>query len=151
MSGFRVGLRVRSPLVLVVAALLLPALLLLRAFFTSGAWSNIPFHYWVREPHDDPAVVSWSVGRAKQRPPGVPAVYLVGGSSAREGIVSGPSLAADVRLLERPQSVAWNMSSSLQTFAESLAIADNIPATDARIVIGVNPGRFSGDAETGLG
>jgi hypothetical protein len=152
MSGFKAGLRERSPLVLAVAALLLlPAFLLLQAFFTSGAWSNIPLHFWVRHPHDDPAVVSWTVGLLKQRPPTIPAVYLVGGSSAREAIVSGSSLADDVRRLGGPRIVAWDLGSSLQTFAESLAIADNVPATDAWVVIGVNPGRFSGSPKDSFG
>ncbi|HEY5387027.1 MAG TPA: SGNH/GDSL hydrolase family protein [Thermoleophilia bacterium] len=152
MSAFKAGLRQRNPLVLAFGGLLLlPAFVLLQAFFTSGAWSNIPLHYWVRNPIDDSAFVSWSVGRAKQRPPTVPSVYVVGGSSAREALVSGASLAADVHRLGGPRIVAWDMGSIRQTFAESLAIADNVPANDAWIVIGVNLGRFAGDAETSMG
>lgn len=151
MRSFAGGFRNRSPFVLVTAALLLaPAFLLVQAFFASGAWSNIPLHYWLRDPHDDPGVVSWVVGRFKQDPPRVPAVYFVGGSSAREGIVSGASLAADVRRLGGPRIVAANLGSSLQTYSESLAIADNVPAEDAWIVVGVNPTRFAGDPVTSL-
>jgi len=151
MSGFAAGFRNRSPLVLAAAVLLtVPVFLLLQAFFASGAWSDIPLHYWLRHPHDDPGVVSWSVGRLKQNPPSARAVYLVGGSSAREGIVSGASLAHDVRRLGGPTIVAANMASSLQTFSQSLAIADNVPADDAWIVIGVNPGRFASDKDVSL-
>lgn len=151
MSAFAAGFRNRNPLVLVVAVLLLtPVLLLLQSFFAGGAWSDIPLRYWLRDPHDDPGVVSWAVGRFKQDPPHVPAVYFVGGSSAREGIVSGASLAADVRRLGGPKVVAADLGSSLQTYAESLAIADNVPAKDAWIVVGVNPTRFAGDPVTSL-
>ena len=42
MSSFRRGLRNRNPLVLVVAlALLVPALLGIQSYFTSGAWTAI--------------------------------------------------------------------------------------------------------------
>jgi len=151
-NAFRLGLRARSPIVLAFAlALLLPAFALLQAFFTSGAWSDIPLRYWVRDPLDDGTVVSWTVGRRLQDPPKLPTVYLVGGSSAREAIVSGAALAADVRRLGGPRIEAWNMGSIRQTFAQSLAIADTIPADDAWIVIGINVGRFAGDPETTTG
>ena len=97
MNSFRRGLRNRNPLVLVVAlALLVPALLGIQSWFTSGAWSAVPVQRWVRNATDDYMVVSWMVGRLKQHPPEVPLAVLLGGSSGREAIVSGPSLAREV-------------------------------------------------------
>jgi hypothetical protein len=72
-SSFRRGLRNRNPLVLVVAlALIVPALLGIQSWFTSGAWSAIPVQSWVRNSTDDYMVVSWTVGHLKKNPPALP-------------------------------------------------------------------------------
>lgn len=151
MNSFATGFRNRSPLVMVAAALLMvPALVLLQSFFTSGSWSSVPLHFWLRHPHDDPGVVSWSVARLKDGPPRVPTVFIVGGSSAREGIVSGASLASDIRRLGGPRVYAANLSSSLRMHSQSLAIADNVPAEDAWLVVGISPNRFASNADVTL-
>jgi hypothetical protein len=143
-KGFRAGFTARTPLVLVVAGLLLlPALLGFEYFFTSGAWSDVPLEYWMRKPTDSFTYVSWTVGRTKlQRPPGA-GVYLTGGSSAREALVSGPALAADVRALGGPRITALDLGFINQNFAETLAIADNVPARGSWLLVGVNLGRFT--------
>lgn len=149
--SFKAGLRQRNPLVLVLAVVLLvPVFLLLQAFFTGGAWSSIPLKFWVRDESDDQAFVSWSVGLAKKTPPSLPSVYVLGGSTAREALVSGPSLAKEIRKLGGPRTVAWDMGSVHQTFSQSLAIVDNLPARDAWVVIGVNIGRFAATADENL-
>jgi hypothetical protein len=142
--GFRAGFRNRNPLVLVVAGLLLvPALLGFEYYFTSGAWSDVPLKYWLRNPTDSFTYVSWTVGHTKLRPPAGATLYLTGGSSAREALVSGPGLAADVRTLGGPRVNALDLGFMNQNFAETLAIADNVPATGSWVLIGVNLGRFT--------
>jgi hypothetical protein len=139
-------LRNRNPLVLVVAiALLVPALLGLERFFVSGAWSGVPLKYWMRKASDDYTYVSWTVGEARRRPPGLPAVYLLGGSTAREAITSGASLSRRIRAEGGPATVAWDLGSMNQNFAQSLAVTDNVPAEDAWVLVGVNLGRFTPD------
>ena len=143
MSSFKRGFRSASPLVLLAAlALLLPALLGIQWFFTSGAWSAVPMKFWVRNSTDDFTVVSWTVGANVRHPPKTPAVYLLGGSGAREAITSGDSLAAEIEMLGGPKAGAWDLGSSGQDFAQSLAIADNVPDSPAWILIGLNLGRF---------
>jgi len=143
-NSFRRGLRNRNPLVLVVAlALLVPALLGIQSWFTSGAWSAVPLQRWVRNPTDDYMVVSWIVGRLKRDPPGLPLVVLLGGSSGREAIVSGPSLAREVQSGGGPQIEAFNLSSRMQRYAQSWAIVDNLPDTPTTVLVGVNLGRFT--------
>lgn len=144
MRGFRAGFTNRNPLVLVVAGLLLvPVLLGLEYYFTSGSWSDVPLKYWLRKPTDSFTYVSWTVGRTKlQRPPGA-GVYLTGGSSAREALVSGPSLAADVQDLGGPPVTVLDLGFMNQNFAETLAIADNVPARGSWLLVGVNLGRFT--------
>jgi len=143
-KGFGAGFRSRSPLVLLVAAaLLIPALLGFEYLFTSGAWTGVPLKYCLRNAGDSFTYVSWTVGYNKRRPPRVPAVYLTGGSAAREAIVSGPSLAAAVRRSGGPRIAAWDLACINQNFAETLAVADNVPDSPAWVLIGVNLGRFT--------
>lgn len=144
MKGFGAGFRNRNPLVLLVAAaLLVPALLGFEYFFASGAWSVVPLKYCLRNSGDSFTYVSWTVGDNKRRPPSTPAVYLTGGSAAREAIVSGPSLAAEVRRSGGPRIAAWDLACINQNFAETLAVADNVPDSPAWVLIGVNLGRFT--------
>jgi hypothetical protein len=143
-NSFRRGLSNRNPLVLIAAlALLVPALLGIQSWFTSGAWSAVPVQRWVRNSTDDYMVVSWTVGRLKQHPPEEPLAVLLGGSSGREAIVSGPSLALDVREAGGPDIAARNLSSRMQRYAQSWAIVDNLPDTPTTVLVGVNLGRFT--------
>jgi hypothetical protein len=145
-GSFARGFRNRSPLVLLAAAGLLgPALLGVQYLFAGGAWSHVPLKYWVRKSSDDYTYVSWTVGRLRQDPPHVAAVYLLGGSAARESITSGASLSRDIVREGGPVTVAYDLGSPNQNFAQSLVIADNVPARDAWVLIGVGPGRFETD------
>ena len=146
MSGFKAGLRNRNPLVLVAAALALALVFVgLESYFSTGAWTGVPMKYWMRKASDDYTFVSWTVGANKQHPPKTPAVYLLGGSTAREAITSGDSLAAEIERLGGPKTAAWDLGSMNQNFAQSLAIADNVPNSPAWILIGLNVGRFTPD------
>ena len=152
MSSFGRGFRNRNPLVLIVAAaLLVPALLGFQAFFTTGSWTVIPLKYLLLKSTDSFTYVSWTVGSTKKHPPAVPTVYITGGSSSREAIVSGPSLAAEVKQLGGPAIEAYDFGSINQNFAESLAVADNVPARGAWVIVGVNLGRFTPDQAASTG
>jgi hypothetical protein len=145
-SGFKAGFRNRNPLVLVAAAVVLALVLLgLESFFATGTWTGAPLKFWMRKTSDDYIYVSWTVGANKLHPPKTPAVYLLGGSTAREAITSGDSLAAEVEKLGGPKVAAWDLGSMNQNFAQSLAIADNVPNSPAWILIGLNVGRFTPD------
>jgi len=98
---------------------------------------------WVRNSTDDYMVVSWTVGRLKRHPPDRPLAVLLGGSSGREAIVSGPSLAREVEADGGPAIVAHNLSSRMQRYAQSWAIVDNLPDTPTTVLVGVNLGRFT--------
>jgi hypothetical protein len=148
MGAFRRGFRSRSPLVLLTAAvLLLPALLGFQWLFTSGAWTVVPLDRVLRNPQDSFIYVSWMVGRARREPPDTPGLYLLGGSSARESIVDGDALAAEIAALGGPPVAAYDLGSMNQSFAESLAVVDSVPDTPAWLLIGVNLGRFTATRE----
>ena len=148
MRSFKRGFRDSSPVVLLLAlALLVPALLGIQWFFTSGAWSVVPVHFWTRNSNDDYMYVSWTVGALKRHPPDLPLVTLLGGSSGREAI-SGGSLAREVRADGGPHIVAYDLSSRMQRYAQSWAIVDNLPDTPTTVLVGVNLGRFTTGPES---
>jgi hypothetical protein len=146
MDAFRRGFSDRSPFVLLAAALVLVFVLMgLEGFFSTGAWTAVPMKYWMRKATDDYTFVSWTVGANKRHPPKTPAIYLLGGSAAREAITSGDSLAAEIKRLGGPRTAVWDLGSTNQNFAQSLAVADNVPNSPAWILIGLNLGRFTPD------
>jgi hypothetical protein len=133
--------------VLVVAAVLTALTLLgLHQAFATGAWSEVPLKYWLRSDATDTgkARVAWLVARLGREPVSERTLYLLGGSTLREATVrDGASLAAKVEDLGGPHLRGWNLATSLQTFAQSLAIVDNLPPSGSTtVVIGVSPGRF---------
>jgi hypothetical protein len=148
-GSFGRGFRNRNPLVLVAAALLLlPALLGFQWLFTSGAWTAaVPLDTALRNPEDSFTYVSWAVGDARQDGLAVPGLYLLGGSSARESIVSGEALAAEIREAGGPEVVAYDLGSINQNFAESLAVVQSAPDTPAWLLVGINLGRFTATRE----
>ena len=148
MGAFGRGFHNRSPLVLVVAALLLvPALFGFQWLFTSGTWTAIPLDAALRNPEDSFTYISWTVGKARQDEPRVPGLYLLGGSSARESIVSGDALAAEIADLGGPRVAAYDLGSINQNFAQSLSVVESAPDTPAWLLVGVNLGRFTATRE----
>jgi hypothetical protein len=148
MGAFRRGFHNRHPLVLVAAVVLLvPALLGFEWLFTSGVWTAVPLDAALRNPEDSFTYISWKVGRARQDEPGSPGLYLLGGSSARESIVSGDALAAEIAALGGPRVAAYDLGSINQNFAQSLAVVDSAPDTPAWLLVGVNLGRFTATEE----
>jgi hypothetical protein len=148
MGAFRRGFHNRHPLVLVAAVVLLvPALLGFEWLFTSGVWTAVPLDAALRNPEDSFTYISWKVGRARQDEPGSPGLYLLGGSSARESIVSGDALATEIAALGGPRVAAYDLGSINQNFAQSLAVVDSAPDTPAWLLVGVNLGRFTATEE----
>ena len=149
MGAFRRGFRNRNPLVLVVAALLLvPALLGFQWLFTSGAWTGGPARRRAAQPR---GLVHLHLVDGRQGAAGraahAPGLYLLGGSSARESIVSGDALAAEIAELGGPRVAAYDLGSINQNFAQSLAVVDSAPDTPAWLLVGVNLGRFTATEE----
>ena len=142
-TSFARGYRNRNPLVLLAAlTLLVVALLGVDSVFTSGAWSDVAVGHWLRMPLDDFVYVSWVVGGAKDDPPDTPAVYILGGSSARESIVSDASLEKAIAAAGGPETTVFDIGSNNQNFAQSLAVIDNVPDSPATAIVGINLNRF---------
>lgn len=141
---FMRGLRVKHPLILLLAAALTaPCLLGLQWLFSSGTYAHVPEEHLLRRPGDDYLHVSWWAARLKLERPERPLVCVFGGSSAREAIVSGPSLARRVAEAGGPAVRGFDFGSANQNMAATLAVIDNLPAGGGVMVVGVNPTRFA--------
>jgi hypothetical protein len=78
----------------------------------------------------------------KASPPQVPAVYLLGGSAAREATVGDRSWTDQLSRLAGEKVRAFNLGTSGQSYDEALAIVDQLPTTPGIVLIGVNLGRY---------
>ena len=70
-------------------------------------------------------------------------MYLLGGSTARESITSGPGLAADIKKDGGPTVLAYDLGSINQNYGQDVAIVDNAPKIPSILLIGVNVGRYT--------
>jgi hypothetical protein len=77
------------------------------------------------------------------KPPTVPVVYLLGGSSARESITYEPAWTAQIRSLGGGKVRALDFGSSSQSFKNDLKIVNAMPAVPSLVLIGLNVGRYT--------
>ncbi len=137
------GLLCRSPIVLVVAfGCTALALVGLQALFTSGAFAHVRESVLLRQDRDDFFHDTYVIGRLKLHHPAHLPIYLIGGSAARESLVSEPAFAKVVREKTGVQVEAHVLCNYNQNFGESLAIVDNLPPGPGIVVIAVNNNRF---------
>jgi len=137
------GLLCRSPFVLVAAlGFVALALLGLQTLFTSGAFAVVRESVLLRQNRDDFFHDSYLVGRLKLHHPAHLPIYVIGGSAARESLVSEPAFAAVVRRATGVPVDAYVLCNYNQDFGESLAIVDNLPPGGGVVVIAVNNNRF---------
>ena len=140
---FSGGLRCRTPFVLVLAvALVFPALLGIQAAFSSGAYTVVPERALLRTARDDFLHNSYTVGRLKRHPPDRLPIYVIGGSAARESLISDRSFADMVQRASGVPVRAYVLSNYDQTLGQSLAIIDNLPPGRGIVVLAVNNNRF---------
>jgi hypothetical protein len=83
------------------------------------------------------------IAALKEKPPKVPVVYLLGGSTATASTVSDKSWAADVRRVGRRRVCARNFGSPGQTYAQDIVIVNHLPALPSIVLIGVSLGRYT--------
>lgn len=78
-------------------------------------------------------------------------VYLLGGSSARECIVSNAGWAAAIaRLGGRPPVRARDLGASYQTFARDTQLVAAMPEGPTLVLIGIGVGRFTAEPEAAV-
>lgn len=143
-AAFRRGFRDLSPLVLVAAAALaVLALLGLELLVHAGVVAKLPEGHFVRHRHDDNGHVTYVLATLRESPPEVPTVYLTGGSATMECFLSEESLGYDVSRAVGEEFRAVSLAAHSQSFAESLALVENLPEGEALVAVGLAPMRFT--------
>ncbi|HJW74356.1 MAG TPA: hypothetical protein VJ787_01625, partial [Thermoleophilia bacterium] len=148
-ESFRRGLVCLHPLVLLASVILLvPALGGLQHVFTGGLYTSLPLSALLRVPRDDYLKASYDTTVLKVHPPRRPAVYILGGSAAREAFTEEQNVEAQIAAAGGGRTDVYVLASREQTFGESLAIVDNLPPSHGAIcVITVNHTRFAYDPD----
>jgi hypothetical protein len=142
-SQLRRGLGDPQILIVVVAlAILAAGLLGLNWLVVSGHATAIPESVLLRDPRDDGLRVSYEIGRLKINPPRKPAVYILGGSAARECFLGEGSLANEIGMAGGGDVEVHQLASNNREFGSDLAVIDNLPRTPGVIVIEVGMARF---------
>ncbi len=137
------GLRCRSPLILVAAALLTVAALAgLQWFMASGAFTIIPERFVLRIANDDYVHVSYRIVELKRTPPTMPVVYLFGGSGTMEMTRSESGLAQAISADGGASVGVVNLATHKESMGETLALIDNLPRGRGLLAIGLSPNRL---------
>jgi hypothetical protein len=137
------GLRCRSPLVLVAAALLTVAVLAgVQWFVSSGAFTMVPERLALRIPNDDYVNLSYRVAELRRHPPAGRVVYLFGGSGTMEMIRSPGALATAIAASGGPSMPVISLAAHNQSIGQTLAIIDNLPRGSGLLAIGLSPNRL---------
>jgi hypothetical protein len=97
----------------------------------------------VYRPGDDWRHVESTLKALNRHPPGVPVIYLLGGSAARECITTEPAWSIQIRRLGGGRVLAFNFGSSSQAFKHGLTIVRAAPAVPSIVLIGLNVGRYT--------
>jgi len=137
------GLRSRSPLVLVAAALLTVAVLAgAQWFVSSGRFTVLPERFMLRIPNDDYVNLSYRVAELRRHPPAGRVVYLFGGSGTMEMIRSPGALATAIAAAGGPRVTVISLAAHNQSIGQTLAVIDNLPRGSGLLAIGLSPNRL---------
>lgn len=97
----------------------------------------------VEPPHADwkhvDVVMSYLQAHAPQRP----AVYLLGGSAARECTISDRSWRQQIREAGGPNTLAFNLGATNQSFDDNIGMVRALPKVPSLVLIGINLGRYT--------
>jgi hypothetical protein len=129
------------PLPLVAALLALPLLATACAAPAPGTFS--PSTTGAATLQSDWRHTLQAVANVRAKPPSLPVVYLLGGSVARECIVSEASWAAAVRDAGGPAALTYDLASGDRTAGEDLKLVGKLPRVPSIVLISVNVGRFT--------
>jgi hypothetical protein len=128
-----------------VAALVLVALCAvgLELLVRDGVITTVSEGRFVRYRNDDYGHLAYRMVKLKQEPPTGEIVYLLGGSATMECFLSEPSLGADVSAAAGGPVRVISLAGHQQSFAESLALVENLPRGHGLVAVGLAPMRFS--------
>lgn len=117
----------------------------------TGAYTALPEGRFVRNRNDDNGHLSYRMVRLRERPPRGTVVYLLGGSATMESFTSEAALSAAVSRAAGQRVTAISLAGHAQSFAESLALVDNVPEGRGMVAVGLAPMRFTSSPEDDAG
>ncbi len=148
--GFRQGLTSKSAWIAPMAfACAVLTLVTLEWFVASGAYTVFPENRFLRNRQDHDVHVSYRIGWLKRNPPANAAVYLLGGSSMMECFKSEEALAQEIQSRYGASVDVHLLARICQPVGAMIAVADNLPAGQGIIGIGVGPTVFGADPSFG--
>ncbi len=98
----------------------------------------------------EPAASPAPAATSDPLPPGTQAVYLLGGSSARECLESNAAWAAAIRAAGGPEVLAVDLGATNQSFSADRRLVRGMPK-DSVVLIGVSLGRYTSPPPRALG
>jgi len=136
---------------LVALALVALSLVGLELVVREGAITAVPEGRFVRYRNDDLGHLNYLMVRLRETPPEGTVLYLLGGSATMECFLSEESLGSDVSKAAGRDVRAFSLAAHEQSFAESLALVENLPDGRALLAIGLAPMRFTNGPEDDAG
>jgi hypothetical protein len=112
----------------------------LRAYSLAG---TAPLKSGLMSPGDDWKHLREVLGYWQTNTPQRPAVYLLGGSVARESQINDLSWRRQIVDLGGPKVEAFNLGSMNQSFDDNIAMVKLLPDVPTLVIIGVNLGRYT--------
>lgn len=112
--------------------------------WVSGSFTNLFTEgSFIRSHFDDSGHLTYLIGQRKQHPPTATGVWVIGGSSVRECMQDPADLQRALAADGAGPTAVTILGSSFQTFAQALAMIDNIPAGKNIIMLGVHHTSFA--------
>ena len=143
-AAFRRGFRSLSPLLLVVAmALAALSFLGLELLVRAEVFTKVPEGRFVRWRNDDNGHVTYVLAGLREAPPRGPMMYLTGGSATMECFLDEESLGREISARAGEDIRLVSLAAHSQSFAESVALVENLPSGRAMIAVGLAPMRFT--------
>ncbi len=92
---------------------------------------------------DDWRHITATLAALERKAPTVPAVYLLGGSAARECLTTEPTWQALISASGGGRVRAFNFGSASQSYSRDIEIVRAMPSVPSVVLIGVNVGRYT--------
>ena len=133
-----------------LAALAVTLLTLLGCGDGAGGPSASPAWAPPSDPGLSPEPVPSQTSGSTTEPSGAPVVYLLGGSSARECVVSNASWSAELGRLLGRDVCAVDLGATTESYSADLRFVRAMDAGPALVVIGVGLGRYTSPPPPGI-
>jgi len=141
---FLAGLRTANPRAFLASLLVGVLMLACTELALSRGWLwRLDAGWLISTPYDDWTHAMWAVNQLNESNEDIP-IYLIGGSGAREAVISNESVEQALSA-KRPGHYRFlNLGTRNQTFFESVILIENLPDTKSGLIVfGLTPHFFT--------